>query len=162
MKKTITMMLMIGAMLGFVSCDDDDKDIQVPDKYEKALLSKYPNANWIEWEGKGTYKVADFVDEGLDLDVWFDHDAKWVMTETDFTPAQYGKVPVAVMDAFNTSEYSTWTVDGISMYEREDATFYVYDLEKKGEPDMDRYLLPTGEITKVVAEQEVYPDTSVR
>jgi len=162
MKKMMTMMLMAGLALGAASCDDDDNDIKVPESFEKALLAKYPNAKRVEWEQKGAYKVADFMDAGMDLDVWFDRDARWVMTETDYTPAQYGMVPAAVMDAFKASGYSTWTVDDISMYERADATFYVYDLEKKGETDMDMYILPTGEITKVAAEADVYPDTPLK
>ncbi len=157
----LTMMLVSGSVIGFASCDDDD-DMNVPESFKKALLAKYPNANRVEWEQKGAYKVADFVDAGMDLDVWFDRDARWVMTETDYSTAQYGSVPAAVAGAFNASEYSSWKVDDISMYERVDATFYVYDLEKKGEADMDMYILPTGEIAKVVAETEVYPDTPLK
>ena len=45
--------------------------------------------------------VAEFVKDSVEIDVWYDENARWVMTETDVESLK--KVPVAVADAFMNS-----------------------------------------------------------
>lgn len=77
--------MMFIAAMAFGACDDDDKNdnITVPDAVSKALNDKYPAAMDIEWERKGDYFVADCWMDGREMDVWYDVQATWKLTETD-------------------------------------------------------------------------------
>lgn len=77
--------MMFIAAMAFSACDDDDKNdnITVPDAVSKALKDKYPAAMDIEWERKGNYFVADCWMDGREMDVWYDVQATWKLTETD-------------------------------------------------------------------------------
>ena len=79
--------MMFIAAMAFSACDDDDKNdnITVPDAVSKALKDKYPAAMDIEWERKGNYFVADCWMDGREMDVWYDVQATWKLTETDIT-----------------------------------------------------------------------------
>lgn len=104
------------AALAFSACSDDDKDdcITVPDAVSDALKSKYPAASDIEWERKGGYFVADCWMNGRDMDVWYDTQASWLLTETDIV---WNDLPVAVQTAFGNGEYATWKREDIDMLE---------------------------------------------
>lgn len=130
----------------FVSCDkddDDNDDIRVSEDVQRALRDKYPNATNVEWEAKAGYYVADFRENGAELDVWFTTDAVWKMTETDLG-IDVNKLPVAVKDAFLSSDYSNWVVDDIDKYEREDMTFYLIEVETRGQKDRNLYYNEQG------------------
>ena len=77
-------MLMMTA-LSFSACSDDDDDpaLVPPSNITEALKQLYPAAQNIEWEMKGDYYVADCWVTGDELDVWFDANANWVMTENE-------------------------------------------------------------------------------
>lgn len=146
--------LLIGAaILGLctTACSDNDDDIKGPvdSKFTNALTALYPQAKDVEWERDGAYITADFSHNFQDIEVWFDQNAKWCMTETD-----YGKdffmIPPVVNAAFAESEYSSWTVDDISFYERPDIKFYVIEVEQSGNPDTDIYYTPEGKLIKVL------------
>lgn len=83
-KIQVLAMMFIAAM-AFGACDDDDKNdnITAPDAVSKALKDKYPAAMDIEWERKGNYFVADCWMDGREMDVWYDVQATWKLTETD-------------------------------------------------------------------------------
>lgn len=83
-KIQVLAMMFIAAM-AFGACDDDDKNdnIKAPDAVSKALKDKYPAAMDIEWERKGDYFVADCWMDGREMDVWYDVQATWKLTETD-------------------------------------------------------------------------------
>ena len=68
----------------FSACDDnDDETYNPPANITEALKQLYPNAQNVEWEMKGDYYVADCWVTGDELDVWFDANANWVMTENE-------------------------------------------------------------------------------
>ena len=70
--------------LSFGACDNDDDDTFVPpSNITEALKQVYPAAQNVEWEMKGAYYVADCWVTGDELDVWFDANANWVMTENE-------------------------------------------------------------------------------
>ena len=54
----------------FTSCSDDDDDdgIRVSEELNLALRTKYPNAANVEWEAKAGFYVADFRDNGTELE----------------------------------------------------------------------------------------------
>lgn len=106
-------MMMVVAFT-FGACDDDDNDEKAyvpPSNIVEALKQLYPNSQNVEWEIKGSYYVADCWVSGDELDVWFDANANWVMTENELESID-GLVP-AVYTAFIESDYSTWVVTDV-------------------------------------------------
>lgn len=165
--KTKWFFLLVMALGSFtlVSCSDDDDDndgVQVSENVKEALRAKYPNASNVEWEAKAGYYVAEFYEKGAELDVWFTPDAVWKMTETDLG-VDVSKLPQAVKDAFLASGYALWSVDDIDLYEREDLTFFLIEIEKMGEKDRNLYYNEQGGLLKDVEDMpndDVLPTTS--
>ena len=104
--------MMFIAAMAFSACDDDDKNdnITVPDAVSKALKDKYPAATGIEWERKGSYFVADCWMNGSEMDVWYDTQATWKLTEVD---TSWEGLPAAVQTAFKGGEYAAWKLEDI-------------------------------------------------
>lgn len=156
------LVLALGCSFAFTSCEDDDNDdVKVAEELKLALRSKYPNASHVEWETRSGYYVAEFYDNGTELDAWFSADAVWKMTETDLG-IDVNKLPAVVKDAFMGSNYSTWSVDDIDQYEREDMTFYLIEIEKRGEKDRNLYYNEQGGLLKDVEDapnDDVLPTT---
>ena len=71
------------ALSAFTACDDDD-DIKVDDDFKSALEQVEPDLTNVKWEKKGQWKVAEGYKDRYDVDVWFDQNTRWVMTETDY------------------------------------------------------------------------------
>lgn len=149
------------------SCSDDDGDDlnlnQVPTTIKSAFQAKYASATDVDWEKKGNYYVVDFKYNQLDMDVWYNAaTSKEAMTVTD-----YGRnlfyLPPTVERAFATGEYGSWTVDDITYYERTDTSFFLFEVEKAGEKDMDLYYSPDGTLIKAVPESnvDITPDTVI-
>lgn len=106
-------MMMVVAFT-FGACDDDDNDEKAyvpPSNIVEALKQLYPNSQNVEWEMKASYYVADCWVSGDELDVWFDANANWVMTENELESID-GLLP-AVYTAFIESNYSTWVVTDV-------------------------------------------------
>ncbi len=121
--------MMFIAAMAFSACDDDDKNdnITVPDAVSKALKDKYPAATGIEWERKGSYFVADCWMNGSEMDVWYDTQATWKLTEVD---TSWEGLPAAVQTAFKGGEYAAWKLEDIDMLEYpEQPIQYVIEVE---------------------------------
>ncbi len=164
MKKNL--FIIAALAIGFVSlqsCDDDDDfKVGVSESIEQALDKMYPGVTKVDWEKKYNHYVADFYFNGVEVDVWFSGDATWKMTETDVRGVE--GLPEAVRVAFEGSNYSTWRVDDIDKYERPDGTFYLIEIEKKGEKDRNLYYNPDGTIIKDVEDapnDDIRPDTKL-
>lgn len=102
------------AALSFGACSGDSEDTPAlvpPDNIAEALKQLYPAAQNIEWEMKGDYYVADCWVAGDELDVWFDANANWRMTETELDSID--QLVPAVYTAFFNSDYSAWLVTGV-------------------------------------------------
>ena len=91
--------------------EDDDQTYVPPTNIAEALKQLYPNAQNIEWEMQGDYYVADCWVSGQELDVWFDANANWVMTEDELDSID--QLVPAVHAAFTTSQYSSWVVTDV-------------------------------------------------
>ena len=105
--------VLITSVFSFSACgDDDDNDTFVPPaNIEAALKQLYPGAQNIEWEVKGVYYVADCWVNGSELDVWFDANANWIMTEMEIFREQ---LPAAVNTAYEESGYGDWVIDNLT------------------------------------------------
>lgn len=131
MKVGIQMLaVMFIAALAFSACsDDDDKGrMTVPENISQALKEKYAAATHIEWKQKGAYYVADCRMDGREMDVWFNVQAEWQLTETDIL---WTGLPGTVQTAFNSSEYATWEREDIDLLESPlQPLQYVIEVEK--------------------------------
>ncbi len=154
----------------FVSCDDDDdapKLKDIPQACLDSFKAKFPEAKNVDWERKGTYYVAEydkFNNREVEVSAWFAPDGTWNMTDTD-----YGKdlfmLPTEINTAFNQSEYSSWTIDDIDLYEYPDTTkdFYLIEVEKAGQTDMELYFKTDGTLIKAIPDTntDITPDTQI-
>lgn len=75
--------------------------VNLPANIEAAFNNMYPKATQVEWEQMAGCYVADFVMDNQEIDVWFNKDAQWVMTELDVESLE--KVPTSVAAAFMNS-----------------------------------------------------------
>lgn len=107
--------VLIMTAFSFSACDDDDDSVDdayiPPANIVEALKQVYPAAQNIEWEMKGGYYVAECWVTGDELDVWFDANANWVMTENELN--SLAQVVPAVYTAFRDSKYSSWVVTDV-------------------------------------------------
>lgn len=155
----------LAGMLLLNSCDNDDDDIRlsnVPQAVVKTFDIMYPDANGVEWEKNRGYYVADFWRAGTAIEAWFETKGEWRMTEIDLG-RNLAALPEAVQKAFIDGQYATWQVDDLDKYERPDDTFYLIEVETKGERDRDLYYASDGRLLKDEADREgheVTPDFS--
>lgn len=105
--------LLMMTALSFSACSEDESDpaLVPPSNIAEALKQLYPAAQNIEWEMKGDYYVADCWVTGDELDVWFDANANWVMTENELDSID--QLVPAVYTAFQNSDYSAWVVTDV-------------------------------------------------
>lgn len=102
MKKFRVSLLVSLLLLFSVTISADD---YVPAKIETAFKSMYPKMTNVEWEHKADCYVAEFIVNNQEIDVWFNKDVQWVMTETDVESLE--KVPLPVAKAFMNSEMAS-------------------------------------------------------
>lgn len=146
------------------SCDNDDDlpSSKVPETVKTVFDAMFPTVNRVEWEKKSGYYVADFHDNGVEMDAWFNSDAVWCMTETDLR-TNLNELPGLVQNAFQTSEYADWRVDDIDKFERPAGVFYLIEVEKSGQQDRDLFYDEDGTLLKNVVDtgkDEVLPSIS--
>ena len=156
------------ALLGAVSltsCDKDDdlRLSEVPGAVLDSFEAKFPDAGRTEWEKKSGYIVADFWQNGMDTQVWYDSNGHWLMTEYDLGP-NLSVLPQAVQSAIQESQYATWYVEDIHKYERTDEVFYLIEVETKGQKDRNLYYNEEGTLLKDEADRvndDVTPKTTL-
>ena len=98
-------------LFSFSACDNDDDYMPPNQDIITALKQLYPDVQDIEWSQKGVYYVADCWVTGDELEVWFDVNANWVMTENELD--NVNQLVPAVYTAFMDSNYNTWVVTDV-------------------------------------------------
>jgi hypothetical protein len=98
-------------LFSFSACDNDDDYMPPNQDIITALKQLYPDVQDIEWSQKGVYYVADCWVTGDELEVWFDANANWVMTENELD--NVNQLVPAVYTAFMDSNYNTWVVTDV-------------------------------------------------
>lgn len=152
--------------LAFTACGDDEYyDINpsaVPAEVKDSFKEMYPTAQWVEWDSYNSYYIADFTLAGFDTEAWYSPDGQWAMTETDYDSNIY-YLPMAMQDAFTDSQYATWQVDDVSLYQRVADTFCTIDVEAPGQGDMTIYIDNTGAIVNVTPDVDaaILPTTII-
>ena len=163
--KLVTMVAICATAFPFAACSDDDKDIRpsaVPEAVKASMAERFPSVKMIDWERVSSYYVADFVYKTFDTEAWFRHDGAWAMTETDYN-GNISFLPQLMQDAFNNSQYATWTVDDVDYYQREADTFCAIDVEAPGQGEMTLYIDNMGRVVNVTpdVDADIYPETPV-
>lgn len=141
--------LCIGAMSTLTSCDDDN-DFTPESAIIKAFEAMFPQAGKVNWEVEKGYNVAEFRQDGTEMEAWFDGKGNWLMTESDI---RFEALPEAVKTTFNASEYKTgWTIEDVDKIERvEMAVVFIIEVEK-GDQDVDLHYAEDGTLIKTVAD----------
>lgn len=155
MKKNLCIMLIaVAGIFSLASCDDDDNHrlpTPEPTKFTEALKQVFPDAKNVKWETDGAYQVAEFLTKNgqVETEVWFDADAKHVMTANDYGRDLF-MIPAAVNAGFEKTVYGAapWIVDDIDEYIRTADTVYVIEVEAKGEKDVHLFFDPQGNLLK--------------
>lgn len=147
MKTRLLLFLLLSISgLAIASCKQQ-KQYRPDAKIVTAFNNRYPQANRIEWEQKQGFYVAEFYQNGIEQEAWFDHTGKWVMTESDL---KYSSLPQAIRTQFEKSAYSRWKKDDIDKIERAGmAPVYIIEIEKEGQ-DTDLYYTKNGTDRKSV------------
>lgn len=174
--KLFTLLLAVAGLTTFTSCSDDDDDNKVPvsgvtTEVMQSFKAKYPNVDVnkdVKWETKGQYTVAEFTQAAgqIELDAWFNtKTGEWAMTEQDFGEDLF-LVPAELNAKYYQTEYSTWNIDDMKLYNYPDSTKdrYVFEVNKTGQQDMLLYFTAnTYELVKAVVDNDpvVTPDTAL-
>ena len=101
--KTRLILFILLFISGFAIAGCKQQNQYRPDaKIVAAFNNKYPQSDKVEWEQKQGYYVAEFREDGIEHEAWFDGTGKWVMTESPSIlklrtaePAYSTKYPVA-------------------------------------------------------------------
>lgn len=126
--KTVLFILGLIFSLPFVACSNDDDHYKPEEPVTRAFEQKYPGITPKEWERKGNYVVAEFYENGVEKEAWFDNTGNWYMTESDI---RFSALPEAIKTAFAAGEYAQWHVDDVDMLERAGMeTVYVIEVEQ--------------------------------
>ena len=145
-RMTIFTSLLI-AGFAYTSCDDDNDNYTPGEEIVNVLYEKYPNAQRVDWELQRDHYVADFRDNNIEKEAWFNTKGEWVMTESDIP---FEDLPQAIQTAFGESEYKDWRVDDVDMLERvEMETMYVIEVEK-GKQEFDLFYAEDGILIKAI------------
>ncbi len=156
MKTDIWKFLFLFCSVVLLSACDNDDDLpssKVPETVKSAFDAKFPTVNRVEWEKQSGYYVADFHENGVEMEAWFDSDAVWCMTETDLR-TDLSALPGLVQNAFQTGNYADWRVDDIDKYERPAGVFYLIEVEKAGQQDRDLFYAEDGTLLKDDVDRE--------
>ena len=130
------------SLITFTSCSDDDDNMIPSTPFQEALKLKYPNASAVEWEKKQVYTVADCWVDNKDVDVWFDDNASWLMTETELLSTD---LPEVITKALAQTEYANWRIDDVDLLEYPSSPkVYVIEVEE-GKQEWDLYYSEQGE-----------------
>ncbi len=157
------LLIALCGMMTLQSCDNDDNPLAVTATTRTAFENRYPDATHAEWELKAGYHVAEFWENGKEKEAWFTPSGDWCMTETDFGVA-LSQLPSEVQATFGNSVYGNWHIEDIDFYERPDKTFYLIEVEAKGEKDHKLFYSPQGVLLKEAVDKnndEVRPDTVI-
>ncbi len=129
MKKTLfTVLFLLGISFAWMACDNDDDNYTPSKEIVTAFNAKFPDAQKVEWQQKYSYQVADFTDNGVETEAWFDASGSLILTEMDIP---YAQIPTAAKEWIAASEYASWKVDDVDKVIRKDrGTLYVVELEQ--------------------------------
>lgn len=112
---------------------------------EKRVLNEFktmfPNAKQVEWEWERGYYVAEFNENALEKEAWFETSGMWVLTVSDYER----KTPDLIKNAIAATNYADWRIDDVDFIEsKAKNSFYVVEIEK-GNVEKDLFFSENGE-----------------
>lgn len=84
-----------------------------PSAIQTAFKKMYPKVTYPAWSREGAYYVADFTQNGFEMEVWFDGNANYTMTQTDWETLD--NVPAGVYNAFSQGQYSNGQIEDVTL-----------------------------------------------
>ena len=113
---------------------------RLPANIQTAFLKLYPQATDVEWEQMAGCYVAEFIADGQEIDVWFNKQAEWVMTETDVESLE--KVPAPVAEAFMSS-----TMTGMRLRDIRIITVIIIEVQQyNSDEEFQLFYAPDGKL----------------
>lgn len=122
-------------------------DDYTPATVEAAFKSMYPKVSNVEWEHKADCYVAEFIMDNQEIDVWFNKDAQWVMTETDVESLE--KVPLPVAKAFMNSTMASMRLTDVRIitFPKDEPEVIVIEVEQyNSDEEFQLFYGPDGKL----------------
>ena len=130
--KLSVLLLCLCSLTLFASCSNNRQNQKAPAEniatpIRNFLKQKYPAATILKSEKETNGTEVDIQEKNIHKEVWFDTKEQWVSTYWDISAQD---VPVAVMDALQSSAYNQYKVEDITVIERPDGLFYDFELKQ--------------------------------
>lgn len=154
----------LAAATMFTACDDDDDDVpvsKVPVEVRDSFRAMYEGVRNAFWETESQYYVAAFTYNGFTTEAWYVADGTWKMTETDYG-MQTSYLPMAVQNSFGQSQYASYTVDDVSLYEKPISSFCVIELDTPNGQEVSLFYDTNGNLLNTLSgdDIDITPDTN--
>lgn len=157
----LNLIIILVSVFSLGACSNTDNPY-LPDNPDivTAFNNLYPNAQDVDWSKKGVYYVANCRVSGNELDVWFNDNAGWVMTEEDIFRTE---LPSAVETSFEDGKYSSWVMDNVTLltFPKSPSTVYLLEVQS-GDKEMALFYTPDGTLSleKSItnADDTIWPD----
>lgn len=118
---------------------------------QQSFNAMFPKAASVSWTEKAEHHVVQFKTSDEAKEAWFDKAGKWQLTETKLSKM---KLPAAVLEAFESSEYSSWRIDDIDYVERKDREVIIVIEVEKSNVEVDLYYLSEGTLFKTIIDND--------
>lgn len=143
--------LCVTCIFGFTACNDNE-GLHVSDSVQSAFIQKYGDVSGVGWECKqANYMVADFWQDGKELEAWFAVNEKWVLTEIDLEKS-IDSLSEAVKIGFNTTDYakSPYRLDNIDQIVRPSVfDVFIIEVERPEARNLILHFNVLGELKEV-------------
>jgi len=123
----------------------------VPPAVRSAFTTQFPPATLKKWEVRKEGYIAVFKLEGQKKYAYYDHNGKWVATETRVKRTRH--LPGAVRTAWLNSGYADWYVHNIRRLETAEGNSYVMHLNSGSTLDANKVDALNQDHTLVLAHQ---------
>ena len=109
---------------------NDDHGDMLPQELSKAISDfiarKYPGARIVDAEREKGNTEVDIIFAGKALEVCFGTGDAWLWTKTG---VRLSEVPDVVRRTLQSSQYGTWGIDDVDLYESPDRVWYAIEVE---------------------------------
>lgn len=133
----------------------------LPAKVQAAFQKMYPQATDVEWNQMAGCYVAEFIMDDQEIDVWFDKNAQWVMTENDVESLE--KVPLPVAEAFMSSTMASMRLRDVRTitFPKRPAVIVIEVEEYNSDEEFQLFYSPDGKLQQSLNVSElggeIYP-----
>lgn len=82
-----------------------------PANVQAAFKKLYPQVTDVIWEQNNNYYIAQFEENGFNVEVWLNRQGEWLMKQTDW--GNLDEAPSAVFNAYSIGPYSNYEVEDV-------------------------------------------------